>query len=1112
MSESGNYTFALPYPAHLIYQGPLTENLLGIESAIQDVYSSFGDLSWFYEVETDSIGIGYSNTITGDYSYIFGSGNTITGDKSVIMGYQSSTAADDTLAFGWTAAAGAIRAISMGSHANASASESIAIGSYAVASGGNSIRIGSDGSLGAGTSSGTRSISIGVRSQATQDDSIALGFGAKAIQAEGLAFGLNADLTGGGLIAIGSGAKAVANGTSLGNGAYANGAEGTSIGRASLTEGLGATSLGGSAQATGNYSTALGYGSIASAVNAHVWGHNITNSVTGTFNFGADNITKAILNASGDLALYGTITASNLNITNWNTAYGWGNHAGLYELVNTCLKIDQTTPQSLINGIPTFVDLKFGDQSLGTPTYTTIGDWFDIVQSSGRISGMTITAHSPADGTIDVSSGTGIIKTTDALGATTKFFNYAGETGIATTDNDLNYVYAYYDSGTGTVKVATAIDRTLIHNYDQFTLGRAYVKGTDSTDIASSGTNIYNFNRRVHNMLVKRFGFAWASGSALSEAGTRGLAVTDGVWYIGNTEIDTAVHNSDTGGYTFDTYYYNPTTAAWVVTTGTTHMGNTEYNNTSTGTGLALIGGSKWANYWVYQCPKGNLYVVYGQSTYNSSSLAQATQSPTLLPDYISSYTRLIARITFQTGTTNFNFISSTLISPIGATSLSDHNNLGGLQGGTASQYYHQTAAQSGGDFSSQAWTNINIDSGAVDGTPIGASSASTGKFTTELVGANANFTDFPNAQAVFSQSDTGRTDTSICGILAEATAVNNGQNGVAGFFYGKAAGNRNGYGLYGEASVSNTNDSGSAIGMNFVSETAHVGGPNIAVWVNAANGGTNYSFYGSNGNIFNNGNLQIVGTLTGVTALSIASFGANWTNAGRTVADLGIVTTVDINGGSIDGATIGAASASTGKFTTVEASTSIKSASGATIDEFSIDGTMAGNSDTALPTEKAVVTYVAASLDAALLTKSIDVVQLYNHGIATNDTDTLTFAFVPSKIVIQFNYVAYHATTNQVASGQGNCFVIITGTNTFTSNTHFSAFQNFNGSMDGVGLGNDTTHIINIYSGYNGTNYGTSTCTGAWSTTNKRLTLTWTSSNMNDGATDFICTATAYK
>jgi len=45
---------------------------------------------------------------------------------------------------------------------------------------------------------------------------------------------------------------------------------------------------------------------------------------------------------------------------------------------------------------------------------------------------------------------------------------------------------------------------------------------------------------------------------------------------------------------------------------------------------------------------------------------------------------------------------------------------------------------------------------------------------------------------------------------------------------------------------------------------------------------------------------------------------GSNWTNAGRTVADAGILTTVDINGGSMDGTIIGAASAAAATVTTL--------------------------------------------------------------------------------------------------------------------------------------------------------------------------------------------------
>jgi len=57
---------------------------------------------------------------------------------------------------------------------------------------------------------------------------------------------------------------------------------------------------------------------------------------------------------------------------------------------------------------------------------------------------------------------------------------------------------------------------------------------------------------------------------------------------------------------------------------------------------------------------------------------------------------------------------------------------------------------------------------------------------------------------------------------------------------------------------------------------------------------------------------------LTSAGAATIASMAGNWTNAGRTVADLGSITTVDINGGSIDGAVIGAASAAAGTFAAI--------------------------------------------------------------------------------------------------------------------------------------------------------------------------------------------------
>jgi hypothetical protein len=78
---------------------------------------------------------------------------------------------------------------------------------------------------------------------------------------------------------------------------------------------------------------------------------------------------------------------------------------------------------------------------------------------------------------------------------------------------------------------------------------------------------------------------------------------------------------------------------------------------------------------------------------------------------------------------------------------------------------------------------------------------------------------------------------------------------------------------------------------------------------------------------------------MTNEGKFKIASFAANWTNAGITVADLGTITTCDINGGAIDGATIGAANATTVKGTTVTATTSLTSSQGITGSSLLIGG-----------------------------------------------------------------------------------------------------------------------------------------------------------------------------
>jgi len=69
--------------------------------------------------------------------------------------------------------------------------------------------------------------------------------------------------------------------------------------------------------------------------------------------------------------------------------------------------------------------------------------------------------------------------------------------------------------------------------------------------------------------------------------------------------------------------------------------------------------------------------------------------------------------------------------------------------------------------------------------------------------------------------------------------------------------------------------------------------------------------------------------------------------------------TTADINGGTIDGTTVGASSASTGAFTTLTASTSLNIASSTTVDGVLDEDDMSSDSATKLATQQSIKAYV---------------------------------------------------------------------------------------------------------------------------------------------------------
>jgi len=120
-------------------------------------------------------------------------------------------------------------------------------------------------------------------------------------------------------------------------------------------------------------------------------------------------------------------------------------------------------------------------------------------------------------------------------------------------------------------------------------------------------------------------------------------------------------------------------------------------------------------------------------------------------------------------------------------------------------------------------------------------------------IGTNASFTDFPNAQLVASQANGGDNHTYNIGVVGEAVA-NSGDStiwGVGVYGTGKTNGVTRSAGVLGDGSVTNTADSGSAIGVRGYSTDTHSGGLNIALFGEASGSSVNnYALYTNGGSI----------------------------------------------------------------------------------------------------------------------------------------------------------------------------------------------------------------------------------------------------------------------
>jgi hypothetical protein len=129
----------------------------------------------------------------------------------------------------------------------------------------------------------------------------------------------------------------------------------------------------------------------------------------------------------------------------------------------------------------------------------------------------------------------------------------------------------------------------------------------------------------------------------------------------------------------------------------------------------------------------------------------------------------------------------------------------------------------------------------------------SVGTLQSLFVGATSSSGDFANAKAISSQDNSGGTAPDNIGLVAEAVAssANTAITGIGLLGVARANSSTKGTGVQGEAKVTNTADTGAAVGVRGYATDTHAGGYNIGVLGNAIGSGVgNYAFYIQNGGI----------------------------------------------------------------------------------------------------------------------------------------------------------------------------------------------------------------------------------------------------------------------
>ena len=276
----------------------------------------------------------------------------------------------------------------------------------------------------------------------------------------------------------------------------------------------------------------------------------------------------------------------------------------------------------------------------------------------------------------------------------------SGTTGIGgippLANNDTNYIIVEYNNGlprynvldnNGTVDNSDIVLYMIVYRANNF---------VHTLEFGNIGAGLPN---KLTTRLIATDRFARESGCALGLSGLTGIVTlsSGAVWNGPNRQIVSAVNSQD------DVFFKSfHSVGTWVYTTTGNTINNSFYDD---GTNLISATAGKYLVNWYFRGQEVNdhLYELISFGEYDTIQLAEASPEPNL-PELITSHAFLVGRIIVEvsatTGITQSAF--TTVFQPSGAPV--SHNDLAGIQGGIAGEYYHLDSNK----YNNLALTNTN--------------------------------------------------------------------------------------------------------------------------------------------------------------------------------------------------------------------------------------------------------------------------------------------------------------------------------------------------------------------------------------------------------------------